>query len=353
MPIARISESVFGQLPSGEEVKIYSLVNNAGTEARFLSLGASWIYFKRPTDSESLVLGTKTLNEFTQQQAFLGSMVGRYANRIGNGTFSLDGKEFSLEKNQSPHHLHGGSTGFAARNWHSNIQLLKDYTPQVTFTLHSADGEGGYPGNVDIKVIIQLTHDDSVNFEIHGETDRATILNLTNHAYFNLAGQFSGSLAQHEFQIHSDHFLEADDTALPTGELINVHDTPFNLKEWSAVQNNLHELNDERLAKAEGYDHCYCYDSATDLKLLASARNNTAGVQLDCHSTLPGMQFYTGNFLSGTPFSTEQTFNTHGAFCFEPGYWPDSPNKPHFPQCKVDSDNPYFAIIRYSFKSLS
>jgi aldose 1-epimerase len=349
---ASISEVVFGQLGDGSNVKKYTLRNAKGSEANFLNLGASWVGFKRAQDNDSLVLGCETLDAFLNQHAFIGGTIGRYANRIGQGRFDLNGEPVQVEVNLPPHHLHGGKDGFSTKIWQSNIQLLDDTIPTLTFTYFSPEGEGGFPGNVETTVTITLTENDTVRFSYEATTDAPTVFNLTNHAYFNLDGQHSGSLENHEFKINSTQFLDADETALPSGDIVDAAATPLDFSQWKSVYEDLQTLSHERLQRAEGFDHCFCFDNHKELTPLASARFSEKGIDLTCHSDLPGMQFYTGNFLGGSPINETNHFKTHSAFCFEPGYWPDSPNHPHFPDCTIDEDNGYSAIIEYTFNSL-
>jgi aldose 1-epimerase len=349
---ASISEVVFGQLTDGSDVKKFMLRNSKGTVATFCNYGAAWVGFKRVEDSASLVLGCDTLDAFVNQRAFLGSTVGRYANRIKNGSFELNGKTILVDTNFPPHHLHGGDDGFSHQIWHSHIQLVDDSVPTLTFKYLSKDGEAGFPGNVETTITVVLTEDDRVTFNYHATTDQPTVLNLTNHVYFNLNGQNSGSLNEHEFKLQSTKFLDADEDAVPNGKFVDASNTAFDFSQWKAISDTLSTLENERLKRASGYDHCFCFSDDKQLKLLASARSVNKSVEVKCYSNLPGMQFYTGNFLGGTPINDHERYQTHGAFCFEPGYWPDSPNQENFPNCVIDEDNAYSAIIEYSFQAL-
>jgi len=349
---ASISEVVFGKLDDGSVIKQFKLRNARGSIATFLNLGASWVGFQREADKESLVLGCTSAEAFANQHAFLGSTVGRWANRIGHGRLALNGQMIQLEINLPPHHLHGGNSGFSHQIWQSNIQLVDDKTPTLTFTYFSPDGEGGFPGNVSTTVTITLTDDDTVNFQYHATTDADTVLNITNHSYFNLAGQSEGNLKNHEFKIESQTYLDADETALPTGTLLSTQNTVLNFTDWVNAYQNLTPMTDEVLVRAGGYDHCYCFENDRKLKVLATARHLATNTELTCRSNLPGMQFYTSNFLGGTPVGNGTHYQTHGAFCFEPGLWPDSPNHSHFPESVISPEQEFSAIIEYSFKSL-
>jgi len=347
---ARISEVVFGQLEDGRTVKQYKLRNAAGAEATFVNLGAAWTGFTLSEDDINLVLGCETLDALINQRAYIGGTIGRYANRISHGQFNLNGKSIQVETNLPPHHIHGGNCGFANQLWESQIQLINDVTPTLTFRYFSEDGEAGFPGNVNVTVTITLTEQNTVRFDYMATTDQPTIINLTNHSYFNLNGHESGSLNHHEFKLDSNKFLESDSDAVPTGEILSSENTLFDFQNWKTVTEELASLSDPRIQRAEGYDHCYCYPDDKELRRLGSARSSQTGRELACYSNLPGMQFYTGNFLGGTPINSEKRYQRHGAFCFEPGFWPDSPNHPTFPNCVFDQDHDYSAIIEYKFK---
>ena len=349
---ASISEVVFGQLEDGSIIKQYQLRNARGSVATFLNLGASWVGFQRASDQESLVLGCTSAETFAKQHAFLGSTVGRWANRIANGQIKLQGQTIQLEVNLPPHHLHGGKQGFSNQIWQSHIQLLNDQTPTLTFTYFSPVGEGGFPGNITATVTITLTEEDTVRFAYHATTDAETIFNITNHSYFNLDGQSFGSLKNHQFKLESQTYLEADETALPTGTLLSSNNSVLDFSDWASAHDHLAPLSDPQLKRAGGYDHCFCFAQDGQLKTLASAKCPEKNLKLTCKSDLPGMQFYTSNFLGGTPVGDGSHFKTHGAFCFEPGLWPDSPNHEHFPECVIDPDHDFSAIIEYSFETL-
>lgn len=348
---ASISEFVFGHLDNDTVVKRYTLQNSRGTRAEFTNLGAAWIGFQRPEDQQSLVLGCDTLDAFLHQQAYFGATVGRFANRIGQGRFDMDGQHFQLDINAPPNHLHGGSDGLSSKVWSSHITLKDDTVPTLTFRCHSADGESGYPANVTVEVVITLSDDDSVRFEYRAESDARTLLNLTNHTYFNLSGDTAGNLQGQEIRIDGERFLEADDNTLPTGDIVSMAGTGLDFRQWTDIAQRLETSDDPRLDRAAGIDHCFCFEQDRKFRRLASVRSTTRNLQLECHANLPGMQFYTGNFLEGTPKNDDTQYAKHGAFCLEPGFWPDSPNHPHFPDCFIDEKSPYSAIIEYTFES--
>ncbi|TXR53254.1 aldose epimerase family protein [Reinekea thalattae] len=347
--VASISERDICTLNNGQTLKKYQLTNSLGAQACFYNLGAAWIEFKLAADEPNLVLGCNTAQAFIEQSAFLGATVGRYANRIAHGQFMLDGELVQLERNLAGHHLHGGSTSLAKKIWQSHIELDAQQIPTLTFHCRSQHGESGYPGNVDFEVKIRLTESNCVQFQYSATTDRKTIVNLTNHSYFNLDGHDYGNLDHHAFQIESTDVLSTDDLCIPTGEIVNRAESLLDFSQWRNIKQPLTELTDPLLKPFQGYDHCYCFDSSKRLITMARAKSSRSNRELVCKSDLPGMQFYSANFLQDTAIDASHRYNRHGAFCFEPGYWINSPNHTHFPQCIIDERNGYSAIIEYSF----
>jgi aldose 1-epimerase len=350
--IAINAEENIGQISDGQTIKAFTLRNKNGSEARFYNLGAAFVGFRLPgmPVNDSLVLGCDTLDAFIAQKANFGATVGRYANRIGFGKTRIDGAELTLECNSGPHHLHGGSNGFGQRIWEGRIELQGN-EPTLTFSLTSPDGDAGYPGELTITQRIRLTDNDEVVIDYEASTTETTLVNLTNHAYFNLAGTDSGTLKDHEFRVHSDTVTDIDDTILPTGELIPVADTQLDLRNWRTIEQSLEQLDDPNLARAGGYDHNYVFghDMTLPLALQAEARHRPTGRWMRCSSTLPGLQFYSGGFLGGTPKNDRDSYERFGAFCMEPGTWPDSPNHDHFPDCTLTPQQTYRASIVYRF----
>lgn len=346
------SEESIGILSDGRTVKAFTLRNKNGSEARFYNLGAAFVGFRLPdmADTGNLVLGCDTLDAFIAQNANFGATIGRYANRIGHGKTRVNGEALELECNNGGHHLHGGSNGFGHLIWDSRINLQSD-EPSLTFTLTSPDGDAGYPGELTITQRIRLTDDDEVVIDYEANTTRTTLVNLTNHAYFNLAGAAAGTLKDHEFRVHSDTVTDIDATLLPTGELVKVDNTALDLRNWRPIDQALASLDDPSLARAGGYDHNYVFGTTMEgpLTLMAEARHVPSGRWLRCSSTLPGVQFYSGGFLGGTPKNDKETYQRHGAFCMEPGAWPDSPNHDHFPDCTLAPEQTYRATLVFGF----
>lgn len=339
----------FGTLQNGQDVQCYTLVNRRGTKASFVDYGAAWMSFQRPSDTESLVLGCDTVRALETQTAFLGSTVGRYANRIAGGRCSLNGEILSLDCNEGDNHLHGGRVSFTHKLWQAEPTETEEGYPKLIFRVRSQDGENGFPGTVDARVEVVLTDDDQVRFEYYAQSDQPTIFAMTNHSYFNLDGRTEGHLDQHEFCIGADRFVDVDDTALPTGALIAVEGSEFDLRQWTPIAKALKSLPTDRLKRAGGYDHCYCFSDDGAMRQLGWARSKTSGVTLTCLSDQAGLQFYSGNFLAGVPYADGRSYEQFGAFCMEPGAWPDSPNQDGFPNVELHPDQTYRSTIVYAF----
>ncbi|MCH8532882.1 MAG: galactose mutarotase [Saccharospirillum sp.] len=345
-----ISEEIFGDTADGRTLKRFVLRNAKGTEAEFCDLGAALMGFRlggveQPLD---VVLGCDSAEHFRTQRANFGATIGRYANRIGKGRCLVDGMEIQLDVNTPPHHLHGGRKGFSQLMWESHISL-DESVPTLVFRLTSPDGDMGYPGELEVEQRIQLLDDNSLCLNYRATTTKSTPINLTNHVYFNLSGATSGHLQDHEFRIHSDRYTEADASTLPTGVIKAVEGTVFDLRDWTSIGDRLSNLDDPELNRARGYDHNYIFgDALSDgVQLLAEVSSVTSGMWLKCFSDLPGMQFYSGNFLGGTPKNDAEHYQNFGAFCMEPGYWPDSPNHDHFPDCILRPGQSWQANIVY------
>jgi aldose 1-epimerase len=272
----------------------------------------------------NVTLGFPRLDGYLQRHPYFGSTVGRYCNRIAQGRFSLNGQTYTLAKNNGPNHLHGGEKGFDARMWQAEPSAGADQL-SIRFTRRSPDGEEGYPGNLDVAAIYALNNNNELTMEFQVKTDQDTVVNLTNHAYWNLAGAGSGTIENHELTIEADQYLTVDDTLIPTGELAEVDGTPLDFRQPKKIGVDLQKIPD-----IGGYDHCFALrDPSGELALAARVKDPTSGRVMEIHTTQPGIQFYTGNFLDGT--AVNGGFAQHGALCLETQHYPDSPNQPKFP----------------------
>ena len=288
-------------------------------------------------------------NQFAANAPYLGATVGRYANRILHAGFELNGQYINLVANAAPHHLHGGES------WHRDCWTTDipnaDTWPEIRFHRTSPAGEGGYPGTVRATVTYRLTEQGELHIEYHATTDAPTVVNLTNHAYFNLNGAFPQDLSHQWFIIHAQERTATDDEGLPTGAFAPVADSVFDLSKPTRVKDLLTPMHPDLVA-TNGFDQNYVFKrtNSPELITMATVVSRQTGRVLQIASTQPGMQFYTGNYLGGTPsMDDEQPYAAHQAFCCEPQHFPDTPNQPDFPPCTVTPDQPYHERIVYRF----
>ncbi len=342
----------FGIAPDGTPVELYTLRNAAGVEARICTYGGIVVSLKVPDRAGQLgdvVLGYDTLAGYLKESPYFGCLVGRYGNRIAKGRFTLDGVEYTLATNNYPNHLHGGVNGFDKRVWKA-VSAEGPEGPRLELTYISPDGEEGYPGTLTVKAVYTLTTDNGLQLEYEATTDKPTVVNLTQHSYFNLAGK--GDVLSHEVQIEADRFTPVDSTLIPNGELRSVDGTPFDFRNPTPIGERINE-NDEQLRFGGGYDHNWVINPPTGgLGLHARVYEPTSGRLLEVVSTEPGLQFYTGNFLDGTITGKGGWVYGHrNAFCMEPQHFPDSPNQRNFPSAILRPGQTYRNTILYRFSA--
>ncbi len=332
-PVPMVERTHFGTLPDGEEVERFRLQNTAGAEASIITYGATLVSLATPDRDgliEDIVLGYDSLAGYLEANPYFGSIVGRYANRIAEGAFTLDGETYTLARNNGPNHLHGGVKGFDKANWEVE-QIIED-TNQVGVSLNyvSTDGEEGYPGTLEVRVTYLLTEDNRLIVDYEATTDKATPVNLTQHAYFNLAGQ--GSVEDHHLTLAASHYTPVDSTLIPTGEILSVEGTAFDFRGGKRIGEQIDD-DGQQLLYGGGYDHNFVLDRISgDLILAATVLEPESGRILEVHTTKPGMQFYTGNFLDGSITGKNGVqYGRRSGFCLETQYYPDSPNQPNFP----------------------
>jgi aldose 1-epimerase len=319
----------FGQTTVGEPVELYTLTNANGLEVRISTYGGAVVAFLTPDRTGALgdiVLGFDTLEGYLGDHPYFGSLIGRYGNRIARGRFELDGVVYELECNNGPNHLHGGSRGFHTKVWQAT---LEGATLGLSYV--SAAGEAGYPGRLTVAVAYTLTDANELRIAYAARTDAPTVLNLTNHSYFNLAG--SGTILDHEVQFAAGSFVAVDEQLVPTGEIAPVHGTPLDFTTATTIGARIHH-SDPLLAYANGgYDHCLVVANGGDLSVpLARVYEPRSGRVLELFTTQPGVQFYSGNFLEGDiTGKAGQIYTKHSGFCLETQHFPDSPNQPAFP----------------------
>ncbi len=339
----------FGQTAEGQDVTLYTLTNSKGLRARITNFGAALVSLHVPDRNGSLddvVLGFDNLQGYVEQNAYIGVAVGRYANRIGQGKFTLDGVEYTLAVNNGPNHLHGGLKGFDKVVWTTQESVAAEDEAWVKMTYLSPDGEEGYPGNLTCTVTYTLTNSDELRISYEGTTDKKTIVNLTNHSYWNLAGNASGDVLGHELMIDADRFTVIDAGQIPTGVIASVHDMPLDFTRPRPIGSRLRQL-------ASGYDHNYVLNGEPGtLRLCAQVREPRSGRVMTVHTTEPGLQLYTGNYLDGSIVGKDgKAYDKHAGFCLETQHYPDSPNKPEFPSVVLEPGQTYSSQTVHQFSA--
>jgi len=347
-----ITRGPFGKTSDGTPVDIYTLTNSNGVEARITNYGGILVSLKVPDRDgklDDVVLGYDTLDEYIEASPYFGALIGRYGNRIAKGRFTLDGTEYTLATNNDENHLHGGLKGFDKVVWKARA-MLADRGPGLTLTYLSADGEEGYPGNLSVKVVYILTDDDELRIHYSATTDKPTPVNLTNHSYFNLAGQGGGDILSHKLMLRADRFIPVDEGLIPTGELRPVADTPFDFNKPTAIGARI-EQEDQQLEFGGGYDHCWVLsESDAQMPLAARVFEPTTGRVMHLFSAEPGIQFYCGNFLDGSNVGKGgKAYEYRSGFCLETQHFPDSPNQPDFPSVILKPGDKYETATVYRF----
>ncbi len=341
---------VFGTLPDGREVQRFILKHPDGIEVELINYGATLMSLWVPDASgrrANIVLGYDSLEKYQRQNSYCGGIVGRFANRIHRGEFSLNGTRHRVTANEPPHHLHGGATGFDRQLW--EVGPVSERS--VTLEYLSPDGEEGYPGSVTARAIYTLTDAMTLRLDLTATTDQPTIVNLTSHAYFNMAGQ--GDILNHLLTIPADAYTPVDDRLIPTGEICSVAGSPFDFRTPTAIGARIQD-DDPQLRYGHGYDHNFVLNPASDSNPALAARlsDPVSGRTMSIHSSHPGIQFYSGYFLSDTPVGRDgQHYFPHCALALEPQGFPDSPNHPHFPSAVITPEKPYRETIVYQFSN--
>ena len=322
-----VETSSFGKTADGQEVTLFTCKNKNGLVLKLIDFGATVVSMETPDKDGKLAninLGFDKIAGYEGDHPYFGATVGRYCNRIAKGKFSLDGEEYTLATNNAPNHLHGGIKGFNKRMW-TTEKLATDSEVGVKFSYVSADGEEGYPGKLTVHVTYALSNDNKLRVDFEATTDKKTVLNLTNHNYWNLAGAGNGTILEHELMIAADKYLPVDDTMIPTGEHTDVSGTPLDFTSEKTIGSRIAEMTGD----PGGYDHCYVLRSSGKLALAAEVADPSSGRTMKIETTQPGIQLYTGNFLDGS--EAGNGFKKHEAFCLETQHFPDSPNQAKFP----------------------
>ncbi len=346
-----IKKELFGKLPTGEEVDVFTLTNGKGMQVKIMTYGATIIDVEAPDrngKSENLTLYLDTFDEYAKGHPFFGSTVGRYGNRIANGKFTLDGRQYNLARNDRGNSLHGGEKCFSKVIWKAQDVKSIDAVG-VTFTYASPDGDEGYPGTLSAKVTYSVTDRNELKMEYEATTDKPTVVNLTNHAYWNLAGAGSGDILDQQMMINADGYLPVNDTLIPLGKIAPVKDTPMDFVTKPMTIGS-------RIAEVPGgYDHCYVLNKKPGEKLSLAAKivDPKSGRIMEILTDQPGIQFYTGNFLDGTISAGGKKYVKNGAFCLETQHYPDSPNQPRFPSTVLRPGETYIHRTVHKFSAQS
>jgi aldose 1-epimerase len=344
--------TIFGKMPDGQNVEAFTLENANGMQVRAIDYGcalASIAVPDRQGKIADVLLGCDTLEGYLANRSYMGAVCGRYANRIAQGRFVLDGKTYELATNNGVNHLHGGRRGFDKHVWKTE-PFRGEAGHGVIFTHTSPDGDESYPGTIHARVTYTLTDANELIVDYHATTDKLTILNLTQHSYFNLAGAGNGDVLGHEIQIHADRFTPVSELLIPTGELAAVDGTPFDFRRPALIGQRIGEEH-EQLRRGRGYDHNFVLNRKGD-GLVHAARliHPTSGRRMDVHTTEPGMQFYSGNYLDGSIVGKGGTpYTARLGLCLETQHFPDTPNKPQFPSAVVRPGTDYASRTVFTF----
>jgi len=351
-PLPHTSQQHYGQLADGSEVTLVTLSNSNGIEVDVISYGGIITRMLTPDAAGQLgdiVLGLDTLEDYVKSSPYFGALIGRYGNRIAGGKFSLDGKTYQLATNDGENHLHGGVQGFDKKNW-DMAPFVTDHSAGVALSLTSPDGDQGYPGTLNVKVTYELNNENRLDMRFRATTDKPTVVNLTQHSYFNLAGH--GDILGHRLMLNADTFTPVRAGLIPTGEFRPVDGTPFDFRKPKPIGQDI-GADDEQLQLGQGYDHNFVLDREPDDKLVLAARvtDPESGRVLEVLTTEPGVQFYSGNFLDGSLHGKGRVFEHRSGFCLEPQHYPDSPNHPDFPSTTLMPGDTYHTRIVYRFST--
>jgi aldose 1-epimerase len=348
--IKRIDKKNFEKIVDGKQVSLYVLENEQGTVAEITNYGGKVVSLWLPDKSgnyEDVVLGHENIDDFLNaKEKYFGALIGRYGNRIAHGKFTLDDKEYTLATNNGANSLHGGNKGFDAVVW--DAKQVDAQTLELTYL--SKDGEEGYPGNLVVRVLYQLTDENELKIEYWATTDQSTVVNLTHHSFFNLHGAGNGTINDHLLQIHAAHYTPVDAGLIPTGEIAAVEGTPFDFQELKPIGAEL-EVKNQQLDYGMGYDHNFVLEqNGEGLNYAAKVVEPTSGRAMEVYTNEPGLQFYGGNFLDGSIVGKEgKAYEFRTAFCLETQHFPDSPNQPDFPSTRLDPGEEYYSICVYKF----
>ncbi len=348
-----ITKSFYGKTKDNKKVDLYSFKNENGMQVDIINYGGIITSLKVPDkngETEDIVLGYNKLEDYINENPYFGSIIGRYGNRIAKGKFNLNGNQYTLATNNDENHLHGGNIGFDKVIWDAETKINSNSSSLILKYL-SRDMEEGYPGNLYTTVTYKITNDNSVEIKYEAQTDKTTVINLTQHSYFNLSGDFNQSILNHKVKINANQFLPVNKSLIPTGNKLNVSMTPFDFRNYKEIKKDIN-ADDLQLNYGNGYDHCWVLnDYKNGYRLVASAFHEESGRLMEVYSDQPGLQFYTGNFLDGSlPQKEEGFYNFRSGFCMETQHFPNSPNQPDFPSVTLNPNEKYNSKTTYKFK---
>lgn len=338
-----IVKEEFGQLEDGRTAHLFTLTNANGVETKITNYGGIIVSLKTPDrdgNFDNIVLGFSDLDDYLGEHPYFGALIGRYGNRIENGRFTLNDTEYQLTINDGENHLHGGMQGFDKVLW--DAEVVDESTLQLSYL--SEDGEEGYPGNLEVVATYRLTDENELSIEFEATTDKATPVNLTAHSYFNLTGDPSNDILDHELKLHAENYTPASPNLIPTGEIAPVENGPFDFTEFQPIGAEIGEVDG-------GYDHNFVLDeSGSGVSVAAEVADPASGRTLIVLTDEPGIQFYSGNFLDGTLENGEGIqLHQHSGLCLEPQHFPNSPNEPDFPSTILNEGETYNSVIVYRF----
>ena len=350
-----ITHKPFGKTTDGQSVELYTLRNRRGMEARITNYGGIVVSLTTPDRNGKLadvVLGYNDLDTYMKPPfPYFGAIIGRYGNRIAKGRFTLNGVEYKLAINNGENSLHGGIKGFDKQVWTASERKTAN-GPALVLSYLSKDGEEGYPGNLRTTVVYTLTNNNELRIDYTATTDKDTVLNLTHHSYFNLAGEGNGDILKHNLVLRADSFIPTDAGSIPTGEIRNVAGTPFDFRKANTIGERINN-DDEQLKLGNGYDHTWVIDGRVGtLRQAAVVYERTTGREMEVWTTEPGVQFYTGNFLDAAIIGKSgKPYPRRSGFCLETQHYPDSPNRPNFPTTTLRKGATYHSTTIYRFSA--
>lgn len=353
-----IDKANFAKEVDGKQVELYTIKNAAGVTAQITNYGGRIVSLWVPDKNgvfQDVVMGFDNIDKYltSPDGTYFGALIGRYGNRIANAKFTLGEETYELEKNDGRNSLHGGSKGYFSVMWDG--KQLSDSTVELSYL--SKDGEANFPGNLDIKVLYTITNCNAIKIEYFAETDKPTICNLTNHSFFNLSGDASTSITDHELMINADYFTPVDGNLIPTGELALVEGTPLDFRTPKTIGERINS-DFEQIRRGHGYDHNFVLNIDTTkcckkaLNLAAVAKSPVSGISMTVLTNEPGLQFYAGNFISGREIGKYgKRYSHRGALCLETQHFPDSPNKADFPSVVLNPGDKYYSVCVYKFSN--